>query len=140
MKRGVLAKSFFMGITYPAIIYLVTGVIEVITQEAICMAVLVLGGLCLFALPIVFLDKEKKLNEHFYSNLTAPAYLVGYAILIPALVFVTDYFDLYELCGHHSFSGISLTIMQMMIAGGFCWAAIFRVITAIINAVKKRKR
>lgn len=124
--------------TFPGIIYLAAGAIDVITKEDIYMVLIFLEGLCLLVLPIFFHDREEKLKKQFPTKLIAPAYLIGYAVIVPVLVFITDSLDMYKLFGHYFLAGISLTIMLIILAGGFVWAVVIRVITAIVNAVKKR--
>ncbi len=139
MKSGVLAKSFLMGIVCPLIIYLLAAVFDVITQESnASLNVMFIEGLCLFFLPMFFLGKEKKLNRQFPTKLIAPAYLSGYAVIAAVMIFVTDSIDMEKLFGHQFLGGIGLAIMLIILACGFGWAVIFRIIAAIVRYVQKK--
>ena len=139
MKGRVLIRSFLMGVICPAVIYLAAGALDVITQESNLMfAVMVLMGAVLLVLPAYFLDREKKLNEQFPTKLTAPAYLLGYGIMVPVMLYIVDSLDTEKLFGHRFLGGIGLTILLMILAGGFVWAVVFRIGAAIVSLIKKR--
>ena len=139
MKGKVLAKALLMGILFPLAVYLMAGALDIITQESnAAFYVMVIEGLLLFALPIFFLSREKSLNEQFPTKLIAPAYLLGYGILVPIMLYVTDSLDMDKLFGHKFLGGIGLTIMLIILACGFCWAVVFRTGAAIVRLIKKR--
>ena len=140
MKKKVLARSFIMGLICPLLIYLAAGTLDVIMQESnLVFYVMFAMGLLLFLLPVYFLMKEKKLNEKAASKLTAPAYLLGYAVTAVTLLYlVNDTIDMSKLFGHKFLGGIGLTIMLIILACGFGWAVLFRIGAAIVRSIKKR--
>ena len=138
MKGRVLTRSFLMGMICPMVIYIAGGALDVITKESnFMLAVMFVMGAVLLALPAYFLCREKKLNEQFRTKLIAPAYLLGYGILLPVMLYVTDCLDTQNLFGHKFLGGIGLTIMLIILACGFGWAVVFRTGAALVRLIKK---
>lgn len=140
MKGRILIRSFLTGVICPMVVYLAAGALDVITKESNLMfAVMFVMSAVLLALPAYFLYREKKLNEQFPTKLTAPAYLLGYGILVPVMLYVTDSIEMEKLFGHRFLGGIGLTIMLIILACGFCWAVLFRIGAAIVSLIKRDK-
>ena len=62
----------------------------------------------------------------------------GYAVIAAVMIFVTESIDMEKLFGHQFLGGIGLAIMLIILACGFGWAVIFRIIAAIVRYVQKK--
>ena len=138
MKKKVIFKSLLMGICVPGGIYLAAGALDIITQESSFMLwVMFFTGIILFLLPMFFLSREKKLNLQAPTKLAAPAYLLGYAAVTAALLYIVDAIDTEKVFHHRYLGGIGLTILLIILTLGLGWAVLFRVITAIVRLIRK---
>jgi hypothetical protein len=140
MKAKVLVKSLLMGAICPAAIYLAAAVLDVITQESrAALFVMFIEGVLLFLLPVFFLRREKELNEQFPTKLTAPAYLLAYAVITLVMIYITDSVDMEKLFHGRYLGGIGLVFMYTILIGGFVWAVVFRVGALIVRALRSSR-
>lgn len=140
MKCKVLVRALLMGIICPAVIYLAAAAFDVITQESkAALYIMLIEGVLLLLLPVFFLWREKVLDRQFSTKLTAPAYLLGYAVITLVAVYITDSADMEKLFGHKYLGGIGLVFMYMILAAGLGWAVLFRIGAAVVSLIKKKR-
>lgn len=139
MKTIVLCKSYLMGTICPLVIYLAAGAYDIITQEdSSVLAAMVIEGLLLFALPVFFLNMEKRLGSQCLTKWIPPMYLIAYGVITLVMLVVLSSLDMTKLFGHQFLGGIGLMFMWFVMVGGCIWAILFRIGALIVRAVKNQ--
>ena len=139
MKTIVLCKSYLMGTICPLVIYLAAGIYDIITQEDnSTLTVMVIEGLLLLAMPIFFLNMEKKLGSQCPTKWIPPMYLIAYGVITLVMLLVISSLDMTKLFRHQFLGGIGLMFMWFIMAGGCIWAIVFRVGVLIVNSIKNK--
>ncbi|WP_164173792.1 hypothetical protein [Ruminococcus flavefaciens] len=139
MKTIVLCKSYLMGTICPLVIYLAAGAYDIITQEDnSALNVMVIEGLLLLALPVFFLNMEKKLGSQCPTKWIPPMYLIAYGVITLVMLIVLSSLDMTKLFGHQFLGGIGLMFMWFVMVGGCIWAILFRIGALIVRAVKNQ--
>ncbi len=139
MKTVVLCKSYLMGTICPLVIYLAAGAYDIITQEDnSALNVMVIEGLLLFALPVFFLNMEKRLGSQCLTKWIPPMYLIAYGVITLVMLIVLSSLDMTKLFGHRILGGIGLIFMWFVMVGGCIWAILFRIGALIVRAVKNQ--
>ncbi|MCR4795556.1 MULTISPECIES: hypothetical protein [Ruminococcus] len=124
-----------MGLCIPLAIFLTFDLLDILTREYLVWGLWIFEAALLFILPIRILREEKRIPVKAPMKLSSVMFLCGYAAAVIAALIIQatiENVDLAEKLLPHGFlSGIGLTVICMILAGGFFWAVIFRVAVAI---------